>query len=242
MIAKVITNDNKEYYSHVFAKFNPGWFELILVFNNDENKFELLNMYNTKPSLKRKIFIIDTDKTNFISKKEIKINNTKKLENCKGYEWIINNKELLSNIINNNQIDEIYTNKAKEINSNYNQEEWHYVMNQKDINDLYSAAFNFHDSHLIDIKYITKESYSDPTTVQVLFSGCWECDILLEFKRDVIIYFNSNDSFTDEIMIAKVLMKDGFIYWVNDNIEDVSELQEYHTYFKARSLKWKMIN
>ena len=30
-----------------------------------------------------------------------------------------------------------------------------------------------------DIKYIKKESYTDPTKVKVLFTGCWECDILL---------------------------------------------------------------
>ena len=115
-------------------------------------------------------------------------------------------------------------------------------MNEKDIKDLFSAAWGFHDSRLVDIKYIGKESYTDPTIVQVLFTGCWECDILLEFKRDVTIHLSSDDYCGDEISSSTILIKDGFVYWINDIIEDISELKEYHTYFRARSLKWKMIN
>ena len=61
VIAKVLKDNNKEYYSYVFATFNKGWFKEVLVFNNEDNVFELLNIYNTIPSIKRKVFIIDTD-------------------------------------------------------------------------------------------------------------------------------------------------------------------------------------
>ena len=57
MLAKIVS-DNREYYSHIFAKFNPGWYERVIVFDNENKKFELLNVYNTNPSLKRKVFII----------------------------------------------------------------------------------------------------------------------------------------------------------------------------------------
>lgn len=241
MIAKVLKDNNKEYYSYVFATFNEGWFKEVLVFNNEDNVFEFISVYNTIPSIKRKVFIIDTDISNFIYQKEIKLNKKKKFENSKGYDWVLNDIDFLNKIINKEEIDEKYINKAKQLNDNYNIDEWHYIMNEKDILDLNAASWGFHDSHLEDIKYIKKESYSDPTIVQVLFTGCWECDILLEFKRDVFIHFYSDDSYTDEITISSILIKEGFIYWVNDKIEDVSELQEYHTYFKARSLKWKMI-
>ena len=36
MLAK-ISSDNREYYSHIFAKFNPGWYECVIVFDT-ENK------------------------------------------------------------------------------------------------------------------------------------------------------------------------------------------------------------
>ena len=50
MLAK-ISSDNREYYSHIFAKFNPGWYECVIVFDTENKQFELLNVYNTKPSL-----------------------------------------------------------------------------------------------------------------------------------------------------------------------------------------------
>ena len=72
MIAKVVSG-NREYYSHVFAMFNPGWHQCVVVFDSENEKFELLNVYKTMPYLKRKVFIIDTDKTDMIEQKEIKI-------------------------------------------------------------------------------------------------------------------------------------------------------------------------
>jgi len=72
MLAKIVS-DNREYYSHIFAKFSPGWYECVIVFDTENKRFELLNVYNTKPSLKRKVFIIDTDIADMVEKKEIKL-------------------------------------------------------------------------------------------------------------------------------------------------------------------------
>ena len=71
MIAKVVT-ENKEYYSYVFARFNPGYYETLIVFDNETERFELVNVYNVKPSLKRKVFIIDTNTEGMIEEKIIK--------------------------------------------------------------------------------------------------------------------------------------------------------------------------
>ena len=40
MLAK-ISSDNREYYSHIFAKFNPGWYECVIVFDTENKQFEL---------------------------------------------------------------------------------------------------------------------------------------------------------------------------------------------------------
>ena len=72
MIAKIVS-ENIAYYSHIFAKFSPGWYECVIVFDTENKRFELLNVYNTKPSLKRKVFIIDTDIADMVEKKEIKV-------------------------------------------------------------------------------------------------------------------------------------------------------------------------
>ncbi len=53
MIAKVVTKE-REYYSYVFAKFNPGFYETVIVFDNENEQFELLKVYDTCHSLKEK--------------------------------------------------------------------------------------------------------------------------------------------------------------------------------------------
>ena len=41
MIAKIVS-ENREYYSNVFAKFNTGWNECVIVFDNENKKFEFV--------------------------------------------------------------------------------------------------------------------------------------------------------------------------------------------------------
>ncbi len=44
-----------------------------------------------------------------------------------------------------------------------------------------------------------------------------------------------------EIMDSNILFDHGYVYWVDDNIENVKEINDSYTYFRGRSLKWKMI-
>ena len=240
MLAKIVS-DNREYYSHIFAKFNPGWFECVIVFDNENKKFELFDVYKRKPSLKRKIFIIDTDATGMIEKKEIKLSITTTYKECFGYAWILENSDLIKRIKDGKQVDEQYIKIAEEQNKSIDTNEWKYVKNQKDAEDLLSAAWGFHDATLKSICYKAKENYDDPSNIQVLFTGCWECDILLEFKKDVLIHFNYDDNTIPDIMDSNILFHDGFIYWVDECIESVDDITEEYIYFRARSLAWKMI-
>lgn len=119
--------------------------------------------------------------------------------------------------------------------------DWHYVKNKKDVDDLMAASWGFHYSVLANIKYLKKEHYDDPTRIQILFTGCWECSILLEFERDVLLHFISNDDNSCEILDSNIIFDNGFVYWIDEYIKDVSELNDEYTYIKGRSLKWKMI-
>lgn len=240
MIAKVVSG-NREYYSHVFAMFNPGWHQCVVVFDSENEKFELLNVYKTMPYLKRKVFIIDTDKTDMIEQKEIKISVTTKYENCVGYSWILENHDLIKSIKARKTVDEKYIQLAVTLNNSIDTGEWKYVKSQKDAENLLSASWGFHDATLANISYKVKENYDEPSIVQVLFTGCWECDILLEFKKDVLVHFNVNDNNTFEILDSNIIFHDGFIYWVDDCIENVSDITEEYIYFRARSLAWKMV-
>lgn len=43
-------------------------------------------------------------------------------------------------------------------------------------------------------------------------------------------------------MDANILFDDGYVYWVDEFIENVNEISDDFIYFRGRSLKWKMIN
>lgn len=241
MLAKIVTKD-REYYSQVFAMFNPGFYQTVVVFDDENSRFELINVYDIKPSLKRMVFIIDTDMEEMINKKEIRLSWKTVYKECFGYEWILDNVELIKNIINGKVIDEKYILLAKEINKKIEISEWKYVKTKKDANDLLHAALGFHDAELKEISYKLKENYSDPSVVYVLFTGCWECDILLEFKRDVLVHFNINDLNSYEVLDSNILFNDGYVYWIDEYIEDINNIKDSFNYFRGRSLKWKMIN
>ena len=240
MIAKVVT-ENKEYYSYVFARFNPGYYETLIVFDNETERFELINVYNVKPSLKRKVFIIDTNTEGMIEEKIIKLSLKTNYKNCLGYDWVLHDIELIKKIKEGSLVDEKFIILAKQFNDNIVYNEWTLVKNKKDIQDLMTASWGFHDSELDNISYKLNE-FGEPSVVQVLFTGCWECDILLEFKGDVLIHFNLDDRNTTEILDSNILFDNGYIYWIDDYIEDVKNISEENIYFRARSLKWKMIN
>ena len=240
MIAKVVT-ENREYYSYVFARFNPGYYEMLIVFDNENERFELVNGYNVKPSLKRKVFIIDTNTEGMIEEKAIKLSFKTVYKNCLGYDWILHDIELIQKIKERILVDDKFIALAKQFNDSIVNNEWTLVKDKKGIQDLMTAAWGFHDSELNNISYKLME-IGEPSVVQVLFTGCWECDILLEFKGDVLIHFNLDDGNTTEILDANILFDNGYIYWIDDYIEDVNNISEENIYFRARSLKWKMIN
>ncbi len=240
MIAKIVTSE-KEYYSNVFAKFNQGFNETVIVFNNENEQFELIKVYDGSRSFKRKVFIIDTDMDGMVEKSIIKLSLINGFKNCFGYDWIINNVKLIKKIKANKKVDIKYIELAKKTNEKMEINEWKYVKNEKDAKDLLSAVSRFHDAIINNISYEVKEVYKDPKVVQVLFTGCWDCDILLEFQSDVLIHFSIDENNSYEIMDSNILFDDGYIYWVDDDIENIKEINDNYTYFRGRFLKWKSI-
>ena len=241
MIAKIICEDKREFYSYVFAKFNPGWNETVIVYDDEKEKFQLLRVYEINPYITRKIFVINTDTSNWINKDLIKLSLKNKLKDCQGYDWIINNKDLIKMIKDGKDVDELYKNIAKEMNMSIDKSQWHYVKDIKDAEDLLNAAWGFHDAEIDSINYILQENYDDPSVVQVHFIGCWDAEIILEFSGDILIHFNVNDTNSLEIMASNILFDNGFIYWVGEYVESINEIEDEYTYFRARSLKWKII-
>ena len=245
MVAKIVSK-KREYYSRVFAIFNPGWHQCVIVFDDENQTFELCEVYDRIPFLERKVFITDTDQSHMIEKEEIKLSWNTVYKKCLGYDWILNNPDFIRQIKEGEDVDPQYLQMAREANRTIDKNEWHTVKKQKDADDLISAAWGFHDAILEHISYRatdpSKEAYDAPSRTQVLFTACWNCDILLEFCGDVLIHFGVDDHTMPQIMDCNILFCDGFVYWVDDScVKNVTDITNEHTYFRARSLKWKMI-
>ena len=138
MLAKVLTQDNREYESIIFATFNSGWDQAVIVYDNYTNKLELVRIYEVEPSIIRKVFIIDADASDWVFKDKIKLISNVEYSKCGGYSWIIDDLELLQSIFDKKDIElgktlcekvvfleridsKIYTNaiNKKEIKDNY---------------------------------------------------------------------------------------------------------------------------
>lgn len=238
MIAKVISEDNREYISHIFAKFSKGFDTTVITYDSDHNRFEYINMYDKTPYLKRKVFIFDSNNEGMIELKGLRVGFLKSFKSAFGYDWILSN-DIIVNIIKNKDVDKKYSEIAANINSKIEVQEWYYVKNEKDADSLLELAFGFHDALIVDININNGSNYDDSSTVEVTFSGCWGCNVTLLFQGDILVHYLLDDECSNEIFDSSILFENEYIYWVDGSINNVTQLKDYHTYFRAKSLKWK---
>lgn len=84
---------------------------------------------------------------------------------CFGYEWILDDNELINSIKKGNKVDDKFIQIAKEINKLIEIGEWKYVKNEKSAKDLLATSWGFNDAELRNINYKLKEAMM----IQVLF-------------------------------------------------------------------------
>lgn len=234
MIAKIVDKDKREYYSYVFAICDNGWDTAVIVYDNEKRRFSFVKMYKFTKNLVRSVFLIDCNEDGFIKNKSITVNFLITIKHINGYDWLVENKELFIAIIKGKQVDEIYTAKAEELNQSLTIDEWTFVKNEQDVNNLMSTAWGFHDG------IIEKISYENEDKAEVLISGCWGSKITLRFHSDIAIRFSQYEF--QYIMNSNVFFENGFVYWVDDyNIKCEADLYNAKeiNYFRARALSWK---
>lgn len=222
MIARVISKDGREYCSHVFAANMDGFDSTVVVFDAAARKFAQVNMYDISPSLVRKVFIIDGDCSDFVDKEK----------GVMGYGWLVDNAELLRAIEKGKPVADEYVNKAVELNASIERREWTEVRTDRDVENLFNAAWGFHDA---EIESVTV----DGDKLTVVFGGCWNSMVELIFEGDIEYRYERGAEYYYEIFSAAVLFSGGYVYWVDDDITDVADIDDELTYFRGRSLKWK---
>ena len=92
------------------------------------------------------------------------------------------------------------------------------------------AAGWFHDAYIGSINYSVDK-------LIVRFDGLWGCSIELEFAGDIIIHHNNVTC----VFSASIFFEDEYIYFVDDDIDSFENIIDDFTYFRGKTLKWKII-
>ena len=122
------------------------------------------------------------------------------------------------------------------IDAAYRYEEYPEIREESDIKRLMSAAGGFHDA------CIAKLERSDDGSVYLLFDGTWGCTIEIWLEGDVSYCAESRNpkQFDPYWSCAAVLMKDGYVYIVDDDVE-VEDITDDYCWFKAKRMKYHII-
>ena len=224
MICKVSTGYST-YYSYVFEIFNEGLKEKVIIFDENFEKLICEDVYETRPVINRNVFIIDNDKSNWIVKEFISGKYIKKKTIVKGEQCFLDSINELDDI-NSEKI----LNKAKKQNDSIVINEKNDIKTKEDIDNLMIAAGWFHDAYIGSINYSVDK-------LIVRFDGLWGCSIELEFAGDIIIHHNNVTC----VFSASIFFEDEYIYFVDDDIDSFENIIDDFTYFRGKTLKWKII-
>ena len=237
MVAKIVDKDKREFYSAVFAICENGFNTAVIVYDDENDRFAFVKMYGRTKFIIRNVFIIDSDDQEFVKDKSIRISPFKTVKYISGYDWIVDNKQLFADILNNRPVDARYTEKAAAINAGISVCEWNLVKTEQDVKSLMELSWGFHDGVIEKIGYDVETS-----SVEVLFSGCWGSKVTLRFQHDPAFHFTPGEMFDDFIMDSNVFFENGYVYWVDDySVKTEADLASAKDaiYFRARTLCWK---
>lgn len=127
-----------------------------------------------------------------------------------------------------NQPDDVLE-RCRSIDRCYNYNATPEIKTQKDIDDLEWVSGGFHDA------FIEKEKLLRDGTLYIKFNGVWGCAIEIWFWGDVEynIPHNIHDVYDSCWFSSTIIMKDEFIYLIDEIDMTVDKIRPDNCYFKA---------
>ena len=146
-------------------------------------------------------------------------------------------KEMLDSFLDKNDQPEEILEKCRQMDAGYIYEEVQEIKEQKDIENLEWASGGFHDAR------IAKEELLQDGTLYLRFDGTWGCEIEVWFSGDLEYDTSSRnpDDYDPYWYGSTIILKDGFVYFVDDTDMSVEQIKEEYCYFKARHMKYRII-
>lgn len=228
---------NNKYYSYVFAYFKYDYMPMYVVYNPIDEKFDIVANFSKKSDGHRQVGIMNFNEKDFVKKEELELN-MGKVYNCFGYEWMINNPDLIRDIEENKPVKNEYVKLAKEMNSTINPKAWNEVNTEEEAEEMMNSVGGFHDWYLVSIEASTNPYDCDTESkTKLRFTSQTAFDTLLEFKDAYIKYYFE---WANRIYSSRVIIDGENKYWVDDEEADISDIENYN-YIQGSKLRWKFV-
>lgn len=231
MYAIVREEDGKHYTSTVFGYYNFP-----------ESKWDYEHMYYV---------VLNREKTALVIQKKWRMGNygiasTVLPANSNQDDWILDDEnaqsmaflptDKLYNMVETNTVPADILQKCIDIDRAYTYNPYPEIHTAKDVEDFEWASGGLHDAYITEIKQADDSVY-------VLFKGTWGCDIEVWFSGDVSydVSAREHEKYNEEWVESTVIIKDGFVYLIDEYPATAENAREGRCWFKARQMKYHII-
>lgn len=228
----IIRKGNGEYYiSAVFGYYSDkkdkdyyGTYYVVF----DENKERLIKQQTfnpkSKPNLDLMVLIVEPDTSGWNEDEH----------GFGGVDFLT--KDEVDYITYKGECPEDIMRKCHEIDSSFRYKEYNEIHDDHDIERLMSVSGYFHDAYIAEKKETDGGLY-------VRFDDVWGCSIEMFFEGDVSYNTDSRDSDDAEVWWygSTMIRQGGYIYFVDDDDMKVEDIKPGYCWFKARTVKYRVI-
>lgn len=73
----------------------------------------------------------------------------------------------------------------------------------------------------------------------VVFENCWNSTVILEFAGSIALSYIDND--VNPVFDSSVIFDGNYVYWVDDDIKSVADINDDFIVLRGNFLRWKQI-
>ena len=219
----LIKTQNGIYCSTVFAHYYKPKKMAVIVFDESNSRLILVNYVEKQSRFRYKTnaIIADDSQDEWVKNKKW----------C-GFDFLVNDKNILKSIKLGENVDETVLNKCKALQTTETFTDWNNLNTESDIRTLMNLAYNFHDSALESV-------INDGIDTYVKF---YCCDSYITIKFTNVLSSNKGDGISwvnNSILEAIMHFENGNIKWFVDSFA-FEEYENQECYFIAEKAQYKI--
>ena len=264
MKVRVYDKLNDKYFkSEVYAQINRGFYEkqLVLVPSEEGAYIKFFDYLDKRTAMPYEVLINTINhqipsewiyKNSGTPDKQLDgyskiLNRNIKFFDYIGYPWIIENKSVMTELLNGKEIlfkGSIFQNKV--VSSNI--PGWNYIETQKDIESAIEQTHSFHDSVIKELNYTSgayvnndgsMQPVADLRKVVIQIESQWCGPIEMTFEGVTALNLRpAGDNYTGDMSEASICLKDNIVFFCDSKLDEMDESYEGN-WIAAYSLRWR---